>query len=109
MNTHKITAENTMATPIKPITMSWFDKQAALFEKGRFGLMAILITLQSCVGSIACMYVLENNASTVWLATCAVVTMGGNAVMIAQAGAKTCLAVLYASLLVNTLLIVFNV
>jgi len=109
METQKITAEKTFAATIKPLEMKWFNKQAAVFEKGRFGMMAILITLQSCVGSIACMYILQNGASEVWLAVCAAITMGCNAIMIAQASARLCLAAVYASVLVNTLLVVFNV
>jgi hypothetical protein len=108
MSTQKITAEKTIGTGIN-LEMKWFNKQAALFDQGRLGLMAILITLQSCVGSIACMYVLQNDASEVWLALCAAITMGANAVLIAQASAKLCLITLYLSLAVNTLLIVFNV
>jgi hypothetical protein len=108
MSTQRITAEKTIGTGIK-LEMNWFNKQAVLFEQGRLGLMAILITLQSCVGSIACMYVLQNDASEVWLALCAAITMGANAVLIAQASAKTCLVTMYLSLIVNTLLIACNV
>lgn len=109
MNTQKITAEKTFGVHAKPFEMNWFNKQAELFEKGRFALMTILITLQSCVGSIACMYILRNDASEVWLAACAAITMACNAVMIAQASAKTCLATLYISIFANTLLIIFNI
>jgi hypothetical protein len=110
MSTQKLTATKTMeASHVGQISMSWFTKQADLFENGRLGLMAILITLQSCVGSIACMYILQNGAGEVPLAVCAALTMGCNAILIAQANAKLCVAALYVSLIINALLIAWNV
>lgn len=112
MNTQGINIAHTYAATEKvtaTVRMNWFEKQAAIFEKGRFGLMALFITLESCVGSVAAMYLLENDASIWMLITCAVVTMGANALLIAQASAKTCVAAIYANILINTALILLNV
>lgn len=80
---------------------TWFNRQALNFEKARFGWMALYIIIQSCLGSIACMYISQTEASDVMLITCAVVTMASNAVFIAQSPAKWCLASFYLSLVVN--------
>lgn len=68
--------------------------------------MAMFITMQSCLGSVACMYILQTKASDVWLMLCAMVTMGCNAVLIAQAPPKWCLVSFYLSMLVNALLVI---
>lgn len=82
-----------------------FNNQVAYFEENRFAVMAMLMIVQSCVGSIACMYVLPDEGF--WrLAVCVFATMGTNAFFIAQANAKLCIAMTYVSLFVNTLLIV---
>lgn len=98
------TRENVKAGTLAKLGKAQLD----WFEKGRYGIMAIMLTLQSCLGGIACMYILSNDAGDVWLSLCAVVTMGANAVMIAQAGPKACLAGFYTAVIVNTLLIAFN-
>lgn len=88
--------------------ISWFSRQAIQFEAGRFAWMTILMTLQSCLGSIACMYVLQTGGDTVMLASGTAVTMASNAAMIAQSPGKACLAFFYISLLVNISLIAIN-
>lgn len=100
--THNRHAE---ATPAN----GWFNKQALQFEQFRFGMMTIYITAQSCLGSIACMYILQQGVSDVWLMLCAGVTMGANAAFIAQGPAKWCFIALYTSVLTNALLIVGTV
>lgn len=85
--------------------LSW---QAARFEEARFGWMSILMTAQSCVGAIACMFILLNNAHVVWLALCAAVTMGSNAMFIGLASARACLITFYLSAIVNTVFIILN-
>lgn len=87
----------------------WFNRQAENFEKGRFFWMAIYLTSQSCLGSIACGYILKNEGSLLMLGICATVTMGSNAVFIALGSPKLCLAVTYTSYLVNAILIVINI
>lgn len=86
----------------------WFNKVAEKFEETRFGWMALIITLQSCLGSIACMYILQNNATDVQLMLCAAITMACNSIFIAQGPAKWCLTSFFISVLVNAVLIFIN-
>lgn len=90
------------------ILTTWFNRQAAQFEATRFGMMAIYITIQSCLGAIAAMYILQNDASVFFLAGAAALTMAGNAVFIAQGSAKACLALFYLNVIGNTILILAN-
>ena len=60
-------------------------------EQNRFGLLPILITAQSCLGSVAVCYIcgLEDTPlQTTLLLLVAAVTMGANGVAIAQAPMK---------------------
>lgn len=84
---------------------NWFNRQTAAFEESRFGLMTIYITIQSCLGSFACMYVLENNGPDLPLILTAAVTMWANAMFIAQASAKWCMIIFYLSILTNATII----
>jgi hypothetical protein len=83
-------------------------RQAQHFENARFGWMAILITIQSCLGAIACLYISHDAAAVVPLAIGAAVTMGSNALFIALASAKVCLIGFYISVLVNCAFIVMG-
>ncbi len=87
----------------------WFNDQVEKFEASRFGWMAIYITAQSCLGSVACMYILKNNASDIMLCICAAITMGCNAVFIAQGSGKLCLLSFYASIIINAVFILLNI
>jgi len=87
--------------------MKWFDKQAADFEISRFGAMTLMMTLQSCLGSIAAMYSLVTN-SFIALAIVAIVTMTSNAAFISQVSAKWCLRLFYLSIFVNCLVLVYT-
>ncbi|MBL7930492.1 MAG: hypothetical protein JNL60_01235 [Bacteroidia bacterium] len=98
---------NKTAEAIYPIRL--FNKQAENFEKTRFGWMAILITFQSCLGSVACMFISQSEASVWMLATCAAVTMGSNALFIALAKPKVCLAGFYISVILNTAFLLLNI
>lgn len=93
----------------KSASLNWFTKQVQNFEKARFAWMAILILVQSCLGSIACGYILKNNASIIMLGVCAAVTMGCNALLIALASPKLCLIGFYLSLVLNTFFILINI
>lgn len=88
---------------------TWFNEQAIKFEQTRFGWMAIYITIQSCFGSVACMLILQNNASDFMLASCAAVSMASNAVFIAQGSGKWCLGTFYFSVLLNAIFILVNI
>jgi hypothetical protein len=83
------------------------DHQAAKFERSRFAWMAMLLTIQSCWGSITCASILQNHSSDVSLATCAMLSMGSNALFIALAPPKWCLAGFYLSVFINTVLFLF--
>lgn len=83
---------------------TWLDKQAAAFEFNRFALMAILITFQSCLGSVTAMLSLQQD-NYFTLAVIAAATMGANAVFIAQGSAKMCLIFFYATLVINLVLL----
>ncbi len=86
----------------------WFNRQAEQFEKTRFGMMAIYITIQSCLGAIAAMFVLQNHANIFFVAAAAALAMAGNAVFIAQGSAKLCLAMFYLNVIGNAALILAN-
>jgi hypothetical protein len=85
--------------------MSLMERQKQWFEINRFGAMTLMITAQSCLGSVAVMYILKLD-NVVMLATVAVVTMASNAMFIAQAEAKYCLITFYMSIIVNTVLLI---
>ncbi|MBS1647513.1 MAG: hypothetical protein JST67_09255 [Bacteroidetes bacterium] len=97
------------ATEVEKSTTGWFNNQAKKFEASRFGWMAILLTLQSCWGSIACMTILKNDGNDVMLVLCSTISMACNVILIGQAPAKWCLASFYASMIINAALIVLNV
>ena len=80
-------------------THGWFNKQAEQFENARFGWMALLLTAQSCLGSIACGFLLQNDSNILWLCVSASITMGCNALLIALAPPKICLITFYLSIL----------
>jgi hypothetical protein len=85
--------------------MNWFDLQAEKFENGRFGLMTVLMTAQSCFGSIAAMLALQSD-NFVFLSVITAITMASNGAFIAQAPAKWCLGIFYAAVMVNTIAII---
>jgi hypothetical protein len=83
----------------------WYDKQVIDFEANRYGAMTLMMTLQSCWGSVAAMFGLMNGSYVV-LGIAAVITLASNAVFIAQMPAKWCLNTFYLSVAVNSLLLV---
>ncbi len=87
---------------------TWFDKRAQNIEDVRFGVLAMYNALQSCVGSIAVMTILQNNAGIFLLGTVTALTMASNSAFIAQGSVKLCLLLFYLSVLINTLIIIFN-
>ena len=86
---------------------TWFQTNVDNFEKSRFAMMTILMTAQSCLGSIAAMYSLVNS-NYVLLGICAFITMASNSVFIAQMSGTWCLRVFGMSVIINTALIVLN-
>lgn len=83
----------------------FFKSQVVFFEKNRFGMMAMYIIVQSCIGSIACMYVMQNDTGFMLLGICVAVTMAANSFFIAQTSAKSCIVMTYVSIFINVLLI----
>lgn len=82
-----------------------FDKQLAIFEKYRFGAMSAMITVQSCLGSIAAMCSLKPQ-NLILLSICSIFTMASNSAFIAQSPAKWCLSIFYLGILANVLIII---
>lgn len=87
----------------------WFNDQAVKFENSRFFWMAVYLTAQSCLGSIAGGFILQNHGSTLVLCICAAVTMGCNGVLIALGPPKLCLAAVYLSFFLNSIFILVNI
>lgn len=87
---------------------NWFDRQANSFETSRFGAMAVLMTAQSCLGSVAAMFALKIDSYEL-LTICAVVTMASNSLFIAQSTAKWCLATFYISVVANLFVLAYGV
>ncbi|MBW7866689.1 MAG: hypothetical protein H3C31_00020 [Brumimicrobium sp.] len=83
--------------------MEWFVKQEATFEKYRFGLMIAMLLFQSCIGSIAAMYAINHE---IWplMSLSAALSMGSNAMFIAQAKANVCLITFYLSVVINSII-----
>ncbi|MFC5194865.1 hypothetical protein ACFPH8_05945 [Bizionia hallyeonensis] len=73
----------------------------------------LTIILQSCIGSIAAMYILMNSPNEAFkffeLTLCVVLAMGYNAVIFAQPKIKIIFPILLASITINILLIIINV
>lgn len=92
-----------------PSIDGWFAKQVSNFEKSRFFWMTIYLTAQSCLGSIAAGFILQNGAPILTLSACATITMASNAVFIAQGPGKLCVLTFYTSILLNTIFIILNV
>lgn len=87
--------------------MEWLVKQESNFEKNRFGAMTIMITFQSCLGSVAAMLAIQD-ANWFLVGVVAVLTMSSNSMFIAQADAKPCILTFYVSIIVNALIILFS-
>ena len=85
---------------------SWWNQQKKEFEDERFARMSIFLISQSCLGSIACAYILQNNFGNVALTVCIIGTMMCNALLIAQSSPKWCLRLFYGSILMNSLFII---
>mgnify|MGYP003438911791 FL=1 len=97
-----------METKSEKLTNNWFDKQAQSFEVNRFGAMALMMTAQSCWGSVAAMYALKAD-NIVLLVVCAAVTMASNSAFIAQSPAKWCLGIFYTSVIANLVILLLTI
>ena len=81
------------------------DKRAAKLEQARFGVLAMYNAIQSCVGAIAVMKILQNDAGLFLLGMVAALTMASNSAFAAQGNMKLCLLLFYLSILVNNIII----
>jgi len=86
---------------------NWFESQVDYIENNKFGAMALIMTAQSCWGSIAAMFTLFTQ-NYVLLGISATVTMATNAAFIAQSPTKIGLIITYVSVLTNLLILIFG-
>ena len=92
------------------IILNAFNKQVEQFDKNSYGMMGFYLTLQSCLGGIAVMYLLQSYVAMWVLMPCAIITMMCNALLISQASTKWSVALFNISILVNTFYIIaFNI
>ncbi|MCL6268110.1 hypothetical protein [Flagellimonas myxillae] len=91
--------------------MELYLKGLKEFEKDATGYSAIFIIAQSCLGSVAAMYVLINGVD-VWQMTqlflVTIACMGFNAAVLSQQKPKSILNLFILSLLVSTAVLVLN-
>tara|TARA_B100000965_G_C19501226_1_gene717537 strand:+ start:216 stop:500 length:285 start_codon:yes stop_codon:yes gene_type:complete len=87
--------------------IKWYEKQIIQFEKSRYGAMAMMITVQSCWGSIAA-GLSYNNPDMTNLIICATLTMLNNAILIAQGPAKFCVGIFSLATVANTAIILIE-
>lgn len=91
--------------------MKLYKNYLAEFEKGLIGYSTIAIIGQSCLGSIAAMYILMSGNSIIGMVQLFLVTiscMGFNATVLSQQKAKTRFNVLLFSILISGITIIIN-
>ncbi len=88
--------------------LNWFDRQVEQYEKSRFAAMTIMLTAQSCIGSIAAFFSMQHDNYAL-IGIGAAITMGSNSAFIAQGPAKWCLGLFYASVIINFCIIFINI
>lgn len=92
--------------------MNLYNKYLNDFKSLYYANMTLGVILQSCVGSVAAMYILVNNDfqlfSYIQLTLCVIVTMAYNAAALAQMPYKTTFNLLLLSLFVNIVLFLLN-
>lgn len=86
---------------------SWFENQINYVESNKFGAMALILTAQSCWGSMAAMCTLFTQ-NYVLLGVSATVTMATNASFIGQSPTKVSLIITYISVITNLLILIFG-
>ena len=95
------------ATKTKTAKRNWLDRQAANFEESRFGVMAVMLAVNTCWGSIAA-GLSYGNETIINLAICSAFSMLNNTVLIAQGPAKWCVGIFSAATIVNTIIILIE-
>ncbi len=95
------------------IMKSLYQQAIKDFNENYILYIPLTIILQSCIGSIAAMYILMNSPNEAFkffeLTLCVVLAMGYNAVIFAQLKTKIIFPILLASITINILLIIINV
>jgi hypothetical protein len=93
--------------------MNFYKKHLEDYKSQYMAYIPLSIILQSCIGSVAAMYILINNDfqlhSYIQLTLCVIVTMLFNAAVLAQLKYSTSFNFLLLSLIVNSVLITINV
>ncbi|HVA97422.1 MAG TPA: hypothetical protein VNG53_00890 [Bacteroidia bacterium] len=72
-----------------------------------YGIIAFALIAQVCVGSIACMLLLENDLNNVWFGACVISTMAVLVTVLSQMPTRWVLRALFGALLVNIFIILF--
>jgi len=92
--------------------MKYYDYILSDFKVNFMIYIPLSIILQSCIGSIAAMYILLTSTKDVFpffqLTLCVIVSMAYNASVLAQLSHKLIFYMLVLSILINVLLIVIN-
>ena len=91
--------------------MNTYDKYLGRFEHGFFANSTLGVLVQSCIGGIAAMAVLENGNSLMQMIQLFFVVMlavGYNGAILSQQKPKVVFNTLLLSIVVNTVLIAFN-
>lgn len=83
-----------------------FNQQVEQFEGASYGMMGFYLTLQSCLGGIACMFLLMSYVPVWVMMPCAMVTMLCNALLISQASNKWSVFLFDLSIIINTFYII---
>lgn len=81
------------------------------FESGYLGFAPITMMVQTCLGSIAVMYLLMDNSQTtiIELGLCIFASMGYNATVLGQLSKKAVFNALIVSVLINVIIFLMNV
>lgn len=88
--------------------MGFITKQEETFDKYRFGIMSIMVMVQSSYLSLAA-YLSILNDNWFFVSIAAVSSMGANAMFLAQAKARVCLIGFWLSMAIGTIIILVNI
>ncbi|MDX1270499.1 hypothetical protein [Bizionia paragorgiae] len=92
--------------------MKLYNNYLLEFKNLYMAYMPLTIILQSCIGSVAAMLILQSSTPDYFpffqLTACVIITMLYNAAILAQLGMKLIFNTLLLSLLINIVLIIIN-
>ena len=100
-----------VATKQNKKSFNLYQKVFGDIEFNRYVIMAHTLVIQSCAGSVAVYYImhLDDVISTVLLSLMAAITMGANAVAIAQGPMKTVIGMCLLTVITSILVIIYGV